>query len=309
MMIIQAAGGLGNQMQQYALYHKLKHLGRDVKMDLTWFEDPAMQENVLAKRSLELRLFEGLPIDACTRREKDALTGGDGAFGKLRRKLGGASVFTESRMYHPEILEMTEGYLTGYFACEKYYADVLEELRGLFVFPGETGENAQRNAALMREMSDPSAGSVSIHIRRGDYLDSENAGLLGGICTPQYYEGCVRCVKEKARSALKFYIFSDDPDYARSLHFGDSADENIVIDWNTGQNSFRDMQLMSCCRYNICANSTFSFWGARLNGRKDKVMLRPLVHKNTQPEDPALMHDLWKNWILIGRDGIIYEDV
>ena len=320
MIIIQAAGGLGNQMQQYALYYKLKTLGREVRMDLSWFEQSDTQANVLKKRQLELAWFQDLPIEACTPEEKEQLTGGNGLAGKLRRKLGLASVFEESSMYHPGLLQMKDGYLQGYFACEKYYADVLGELRELFRFPKCVKEGSgrkevdpvleDRNAEYRRLFLDPSVHTVSIHLRRGDYLDSANAGLFGGICTPAYYEGAVRYLKQledasDAPRSMRFVLFSDDPEYAGSLHFGGPEDENLVVSCNTGENALQDIRLMSCCESNICANSTFSFWGARLNGRKDAVRVRPLVHKNTQKEDPVLMHGLWEGWILADRDGNI----
>ncbi|MDO4284065.1 MAG: alpha-1,2-fucosyltransferase [Eubacteriales bacterium] len=349
MIIVQIAGGLGNQMQQYALYRKLLALGRDAKIDLSWFDDPAAQANVYAKRAFELSYFRELPYEACTRQERDLLTGGAGLMGRVKRKLlpGKSSVFQETEMYHPEILERTDAYLCGYFACEKYYADILGGLRELFVFP-ESGDPQvrEKNAALLRQIdrensgasesgscgADPMLGEgtvfgandadhtpeqmgdqrvipVSVHIRRGDYLDATNASLLGGICTPAYYAGAVRALRERLDGGgaddprFHFYIFSDDPAYARTLHFGESEEENTVVDWNTGRDSLLDMQLMAHCRCNICANSTFSFWGARLNPHPDKLQVRPSLHKNTQIFDAALMHDYWKGWILANREG------
>ena len=145
--------------------------------------------------------------------------------------------------------------------------------------------------------------SCSIHFRRGDYLDPANS-FLTGICTEAYYEGAVRYLKEQFPGRrFHYWLFSDDPDFARSRHFGDGDEENTVVDWNTGKSSLLDMQLMSRCSVNICANSTFSFWGARLNPREDAVRIRPSTHRTTQVESPELMHVYWKNWILINAMG------
>ena len=329
MLIVRVSGGLGNQMQNYALYQKLRSLGKEAKLDLSWF-DKKEQEKALAKRDLELGWFLDLPMEICTPEEKRAITGGDGVLSKVRRKLfGPGKVFTETEMYQPEVFELEEGYIEGPFSCEKYYADILPQLRELFRFP-ETEDPAasKKNQALIRKLEEEERSgdvTVSVHLRRGDYLQPENAALLGGISTPEYYRGAVRLAKQrllsKDQSAVRetflksddeiadqkrkwhFYLFSDDPDYARTLHFGAEEDENTVIDWNRGRDCMQDMALMSFCRVNICANSSFSFWGARLNGRRDKLMIRPLSHKNTLTYDPARMHELWAGWELVDRDG------
>ena len=72
-----------------------------------------------------------------------------------------------------------------------------------------------------------------------------------------------------------------------------------------GADSFFDIQLMSKCAHNICANSTFSFWGARLNAGRDKICIRPSIHKNTQKCIPEEMKELWKGWTLITPQGVI----
>ena len=87
MIIIKVMGGLGNQMQQYALYEKFKSIGKDAKLDISWFEDSSMQEKVFARRSLELRQFKDLQFDTCSAEEKEALLGKSGILGKLERKL------------------------------------------------------------------------------------------------------------------------------------------------------------------------------------------------------------------------------
>ena len=62
---------------------------------------------------------------------------------------------------------------------------------------------------------------------------------------------------------------------------------------------------MSHCLGNICANSTFSFWGARLNGREGREVIRTATMRNNQKCDPQLMHDYWGDWILMDKDGAI----
>lgn len=304
MIIIEVMGGLGNQMQQYALYQKMKSLGKEAKLDVSWFFDENKQKSVLAARSLELEWFDHLPMECCTEQEKRALLGKGGFFGKVKKKLlpGTDRHFQETGMYHPEIFELDNAYLSGFWACEKYYADILPKLRELIVFPkqetgSDFGDAAQRNRELMERMGQEI--SVSLHIRRGDYLDPENAAMFGGICTDAYYEAAVSFIRERFPEA-HFYVFSDDPAYAKERY---REPDFTVVDWNTGKNSLFDMQLMSCCKHNICANSTFSFWGARLNPSKDKIMIRPAKHKNGQDVGMERMQELWEGWKLIDGEG------
>lgn len=298
MIIVQVAGGLGNQLQQYALYRKFVRLGKEVRLDISWFIFKDQRGKVLAERELELNYFDRLIYETCTEEEKAALIGKEGFSGKLKRKLMPGSIrwFHESKMFHPEIFEFEDMYLSGYFACEKYYADILYDLREKIQFP--PSENP-----LNREMAEEMLGcsSVSVHIRRGDYLDPENTAMFGNICTPAYYRKALKIMKEKVPDA-HFYLFSDDIPYIKKEF---SGNDYTVVDINHGKESFYDMWLMSKCRHNICANSTFSFWGARLNAHEDKVMIRPTIHKNSQVFKKKEMETLWAGWSFVSPDGKI----
>lgn len=335
MIIIQLAGGLGNQLQQYALYQKFKSLGAEAKLDLSWFEQfkdtkqetndkeqdkeqnknyhgtnktkPAIKQDiVVTNRQCELDFFNHLPYESCTEEERTALTGSQGLAGKLRRKLLPQTVhwYKEKQMYDPELLNYRKMYLSGYFACEKYYADILPELREMIRFPEIAGtQKRMANEEILKEIQNSHA--VSVHIRRGDYLQPENAAMFGNICTEEYYESALDYMKEKIEDP-HFFIFSDDTAYVREYYQGE---EYTIVDINHGDDSFYDMYLMSRCEGNICANSTFSFWGARLNARPDKIMIRPTKQKNSQVFDEARMKDLWKDWAFIDPQGQVYDDI
>lgn len=305
MIIIRVAGGLGNQMQQYAMYRKLKSLGRDVKLDLSWF-DADSQKGLAAPRQCELKYFKSLPMDVCSKEERDGFVNRN-AFTKALNKLipSTSRIFEESQMYHPEIFDLEDKYLEGFFLCNKYYVDIMPQLQNDFVFPPHSdGEMQKRNEALMDEMVNGNGGeSACIHLRRGDYVTQQvNVDLFGNIATDAYYDAAVEYVLSKSPDA-HFYIFSNDPEYARD-RYPDTERYTIVIG-NEGADSLLDMQLMSRSKYNICANSTFSFWGARLNSRPDKVMIRTYKMRNNQDVDKEPMHDYWQSWVLIDENGII----
>ena len=185
-------------------------------------------------------------------------------------------------------------YLTGYFACEKYYADILYDLREKIQFPPSANPLNQKMAERMQ-----SGNSVSVHIRRGDYLNPENAAMFGNICTDAYYTNAISMMKGIIPDA-HFYLFSDDISYVKTKYIGE---EYTIVDINHGRDSFYDMWLMSNCKHNICANSTFSFWGARLNPNEDKVMIRPTIQKNSQVFVKEEMEDLWQGWKFISPQG------
>ncbi len=306
MIIIQVAGGLGNQLQQYALYRKFVRLGIEARLDISWFDQVQMVEKertkgqnatpVVTKRELELRYFDRLVFETCNKEDKERLIGSDGLTGKIRRKLFPFTVhhFQESKIYHPEIFDFEDMYLSGYFACEKYYADILYDLREKIQFPRSGNVLNHEMAAKMQNCN-----SVSMHVRRGDYLNPENAQLFGNICTDAYYEKAIEMIKEEVPDA-RFFLFSDDIPYVREKFHGD---EYTVVNINSGKDSFYDMWLMSRCKHNICANSTFSFWGARLNPNEDKIMIRPSVQKNTQTFVKKDMEDWWQGWRFIDAKG------
>ena len=308
MVIIKIAGGLGNQMQQYSLYRKLLGMGKEVKLDLSWF-DPKIQEKMLAPREFELSLFKDLPYETCTDEERAAFLDQSVAeklAGKVLKKLGAREnvndrVFTESKMYHPEIFDFEDKYVEGYFACQKYYGDIMPELQKLFLFPEHSVKDLhQRNMTLVSKIEAQNA--VSVHIRRGDYLAPENIEILGNIATEEYYESAMKYFEDKYPD-VHFYIFTSDHEFARDK-YGDER-KYTIVDWNTGKDSVQDLMLMSHCLGNICANSTFSFWGARLNARPGREVIRTATMRNNQICDPQLMHDYWGDWILMDKNGAI----
>jgi hypothetical protein len=308
MLIVKIAGGLGNQMQQYSLYRKLLNLGREVKLDLSWFS-PEVQAKMLAPREFELSLFKNLPYEECTKEERDYFLKqcfSQKMMGKIKKKLGktdsvNPKVFSEVLMYHPEVFEFEDKYIDGYFACQKYYNDIMDEIRELFVFPEHSNpEFHQRNMIMAAKMD--KEDSVSVHIRRGDYLAPENIKILGNIATEEYYNNAMKYFEDKY-PGVHFYIFTSDHEYARE-NYSDQS-KYTIVDWNNGKDSLQDLMLMSHCKGNICANSTFSFWGARLNCRPDHEVIRTFTMRNNQHCDPDIMHDYWKGWILIDNKGNI----
>lgn len=296
MIIIKMNGGLGNQLQQYALYEKLKSLGKDVKIDISWFYKDMGK---VSKRILELEYFPKVSFESCTQEEMKKVQGNRGILKKVseKLKLTEKPIYVENQMYDGQIFQMDHKILEGYWACEAYYADIMPVLQEKLEFPVSPNEKNLKMAEKMH-----GCNSVSIHIRRGDYLTEENQAIFGGICTEEYYEKAIAYMKDTVKDA-RFFVFSDDPAYAKKKYKGK---EYTIIDINSGKDSFYDMYLMSRCKHNICANSTFSFWGARLNKNAGKQVIRPLKQKNCDWYVPEKMKQLWKGWILIDESGKLW---
>lgn len=309
MIIIRLMGGLGNQLQQYALYKKFISLGTDAKIDLSWFRT-SNQEAMLAKRLIELDYIEGVKYEKASRKEVEALIGSDSLLGKVKRKLLKTETkkYIESVIYDSKLLELKDAYIEGYFACEYYYHDILRDLRKEFEFPVNKSSHSKEIEELVKDMK--RSESVSIHIRRGDYMDEANKAMFGGICTSEYYGRSIRVCMERLENP-KFYIFSDDVDYANdyasSFMSLNSGVEMRVVDINSGDDSFLDIYLMSQCRHTIAANSTFSFWGARLNDNDNPIKIRPTIHKNSQEFIKEDMLKWWPGWVFVSPSGDFYE--
>lgn len=297
MIIIHVMGGLGNQLYQYAMYEKLKSMGKEVKLDLYAYSEAAEDEREW--RNLELTRFENLQLEVCTEAERMKLLDNSMALtDRIRRKLFGRrdKTLKDEGRYMPELFMMEDVYLYGFWDCDKYYEDRIQELQRKLVFPqSKNPKNQQCIEQLQQEQS------VSMHIRRTDYLTVADGKRYMGICTEAYYEKAMQYIRERVKNPV-FYIFSDDVEYVREHYQGEDIH---IVDWNQGEDSLFDMQLMSKCKYNICANSTFSIWGARLNQNSDKLMIRPLRHDNYEEIEADQMHDNWRNWILIDEEGNI----
>lgn len=153
-------------------------------------------------------------------------------------------------------------YYDGWWQNKYYFLDTIKELH--FVEPVLD----EKNISILTEIS--SSDSVSIHVRRGDYLEPKNAKQYGGICTLEYYKKAIAIIKSHYKDP-NFYIFSNDIQWCKeNLNIKNA----VFVSNNTGKNSWLDMYLMSKCRANILANSSFSYWGAMMN-KGDNIVIYP----------------------------------
>lgn len=253
---IIVAGGLGNQMFQYALALSLRFLGYDVTLDTSTYDFLKMhngyeldrvfgiKESVVRKQGLHMFWLRLLA--------------------KLKPKglyIGDHCVFNE------EVLLSPSRYINGGWQDERYFSSIADSVRCAFVFDQIDDANSQIAEEMQRSQS------VSIHIRRGDYSES---GMT--IIGRDYYQRAIKYITDVIGNAF-FYVFSDDDNVARDIVNGLDILYRI-ISHNRGEDSYKDMYLMTQCKHNIIANSSFSWWGAWLNNYQDKIVIAPKVWDN-----------------------------
>jgi hypothetical protein len=149
----------------------------------------------------------------------------------------------------------------------------------------ESLELSRENVEILRAIN--SSNSVFLHVRRGDYLSEKYKSRFDNTCTVEYYMKAVSKVLSIFDNPT-FFCFSDDIDWVKSNLNIENAH---YIDWNRGDSSFFDMYLMSQCCGGIIANSTFSYWGARL-GKSKKVVVYP-KHWINSVRQPDIFPKWW----------------
>ncbi len=287
MNIIRMSGGLGNQMFQYALYLKLRSMGKEVK-----FDDINEYRGEDA-RPIVLAVF-GIDYPRATWDEITAFTDGSMELKKrIRRNLFGrrAVEYEEKGFFDPQVLSFDSMYLRGAFQSERYFEDIRDEVRSTYQFPElEEMHLPQKHYNNTKNCLDRIEGceAVALHMYRGDSRNNEE--LYDGICTEKYYEGAVRYIQEKYPEAV-FFIFSNEPKWVKNwvislmksqITEGMSRQEIknlenrfVMVETNSEYTGYLDMFLMSRCRHNIISNSSFSWWGAWLNENPDKLICAP----------------------------------
>jgi hypothetical protein len=174
--------------------------------------------------------------------------------------------------YQPELLSLRgDVYYEGYWQSEKYFKGMAGDIRKAFTFGRVLSPENERT---LQSLPRPAA---SIHVRRGDYIKYANLD----ICTPSYYERAVAALGTGIASVL---VFSDDIGYCKhTLELGDVP--AVYVDRNRGADSWQDMAMMSHCDHHIIANSSFSWWGAWLDGKPGSRVIAPAVWNRREISD------------------------
>ena len=273
MIIVSLFGGLGNQMFQYACGKAIAtKLGVELKLDISLVNDRTPRKD-FTYRDYELAVFnieDEIATEAEVRKFIPNLWNSSEIqrqFYKIKRILTQKVLYTEKLKfrYNSEIDTVRDNsYIYGYFQTERYFEHIRAELLERFRLKNQVDE---KNAALIKKMQ--TENSVSVHVRRGDYTNSP----FSLLSVEDYYQKAIDFILEKVEVPV-FYIFTNDPEWVED-NFKVLQINKSIVTINFGNQSYMDMILMSNCRHNICANSSFSWWGAWLNTNPNKIVVTP----------------------------------
>lgn len=270
MIITVIKGGLGNQMFQYAAGRALAlRLGVKSKLDTSWFT--GTHEGGTVRHFMLVDAF-GLAAVVASQDECDTLQWHEETFPQyvLRRLRRLPKPYARTFIQEPHFSywagfdDVTDpAYLYGYWQNERYFNAFAKMIRNDFIFPSLPTEESRHLAWNMQVMPH----SVSVHIRRGDYVSNPQTTAIHGLCSSEYYAQSLAYIYKKIGHGLNLFLFSDEPEWVRE-HFDTQGFSATVVDFSEHISSpWHDMHLMSLCKHHIIANSSFSWWGAWLDAR------------------------------------------
>lgn len=271
MIVIQLQGGLGNQMFQYAIASILaKRNKTNVLIDECFYKKSEKTLGI-TPRKFELDIFENNYKKATDSDINSFLHLSTINKLKIRIGLNFPKTYNEPSFdFQTDVLSIKPPvYLKGYFQSYKYFIGHEDLIRQLFTFPLDKLD--KENYKLLNTIN--TSNSTAIHLRRGDYVNNKFAAAYHGSCSLDYYYRAIKIIESKNKE-FNLVFFSDDNDWVKE-QFKDLPYSKIFIDNNKNENSWKDLLLMSSCRYNIIANSSFSWWAAWLNENKNKIVIAP----------------------------------
>ncbi len=301
MIVTKLQGGLGNQMFQYAIGRHLAYLNdAELKLDISFYNNQSKNDT---PRRYALDVFN--IVESFSTIEDIKKNGLPNMVSKniflriyrkffrnleIKKPLRERTFVNEPYFdFCSDILKIKRSvYLSGNWQNEKYFYDIADILHKDF-----TIKNISSNYKQVNQQISNSKNSVSLHIRRGDYVHNENTNKYHGVCSLKYYSDAVNSIAKKINAPI-FFIFSDDMEWVKKNL---KIDFPIVFVSNDKLKDYEELILMSKCKHNIIANSSFSWWSAWLNNNPNKIVIAP----KKWFQDPKRAHDnpCPENWIKI----------
>lgn len=289
-IVTQLRGGLGNQMFQYAAALGLaERQSRALQLDISPFEEYKLWPYQLDCLKVPQNIYSGPPL---TRPASNSF------IARVIRKINPGHSFSIYRERHfhfdPALSTLTDNeiLLDGYFQSPRYFEGAEALLRERFQPASPLTDIAAEWAARI----DASPCSVSLHVRRGDYL-TVDASATHAALDKGYYDRATALMKDLLGPETEFFLFSDEPDFIAEAFAGLQRAHVVRSDPSA---PWEDMFLMARCMHNIIANSSYSWWSAWLNQDKDKRVIAPARWFTPDKLAACNVLDLYPaDWILL----------
>lgn len=278
MICVNIVGGLGNQMFQYAFGQALSSITNSP----VGYIDDMFTSYKTTHNGSELEHVFDISLNKVTKPELAHVLGTltsqplfrRMANNQLIRYLMPKSFLHEDRFdvaYMNQLVKQGQSlYLQGYWQNYKYAASVRENVLRSFTF-----SKPLLGLNLTHAMTMNLTESVSLHVRRGDYISNPRAQVKHGVLPIEYYVRAIELIRDRTGvSELMVFAFSDDLEWVSNT-LKTRVANLILVEGNSGGNAHFDMHLMSKCKHHIICNSTFSWWGAWLDRLAKGIVVAP----------------------------------
>jgi hypothetical protein len=294
MKIVKLKGGLGNQLFQYAFAKLIEQLSQEeVKIDTSYFNgtiDDRIRKPRIYRYNISISTASKFDIAQVCKfvHEGNPLS--------LRYKVGIVAekcfnshyYFENTRSYRELEKIFKFSYFDGYWQSWKYVDLIWDKLYADLSLDTKLSE---KTISTINQVK--SQNSVFIGIRKGDY--SSEVKHYGSY-SQDYYNRAIQYILNRVDDPI-FYIFSNDIAWVKKnmsfnrWHVVYREDSDIVDD-------FEELQIMACCKHSIIANSTYHWWGARINDNDEKIVIAP----KTWFFDNKPIDIITPRWITIEND-------
>lgn len=272
MIIVRLLGGLGNQMFQYAFGRKLAQLHHtNIGFEL---DGLFAGEDIRSEYKLNIFGIEQprIPFAHTIKHRRKTMYKSTFLNNIYKSFYGYIDIHELGHFAYNEnfIKNSTKNaYVRGLWQSEKYFQDISGIIRSEFQVKIPPNTSNQR----IIDKINLSENAISLHVRRGEFANKNEYNDTIGTCNRSYYDNAISILIKKYKN-IDFFIFSDDIAWCKT-EFNNLDQPTNFIDFNDASTDYEDLRLMSLCKHNIIANSTFSWWGAWLNQNPHKIVIAP----------------------------------
>jgi hypothetical protein len=268
-VIVRIEGGLGNQLFQYAAARSLAdRLGCGLLLDIRGIAENGDRPYQLDLYSIRAEVADGKLLESLPAWRSSRISRLRQSLSSLLPSMVQSPVFWPRSFAYDNRLERLKHpvYMVGYWQTERYFA----WNRGRILDDLTLRAGLTTDAGWLEKIK--GSNSVCLHVRRGDYVNNPLAAKQHGTCNVAYYRRAVEMLVRQCPE-IEVFIFSDEPQWA-----ADNIRLSVpthVVDTNSSECGFLDIELMRQCRHHVLANSSFSWWGAWLCANAEQLVYAP----------------------------------